>query len=295
MEPKEKVKPGILESPGKNGREQGNAGVEVSKNYSPLTRRLEKMEALPRRNLIIHWSAFALSLLSLVQLSVWVFGSRGAVSTAWVGVDIGLSVIFAVEFLTRSGFRWYRLRYLRSHFFDFFAIVPALALVNHGFAGEGIWIWFILVARFARVIDRFLGDEFVTHNLFALLEGIEEEITDRVLGRIVARVQADIDRASFSHGIAEALERNKPAVLERIKAATPTEGLIPAVARITGLDAALERAEEKTYDAVVKIINSEEIDNTIRDVINTSLNRLQTELGDKSWKRHLGIRHLWAK
>jgi hypothetical protein len=292
MSPKEKAK---LETPIEVNGQETKAEVELFRGSSPFHARLDELEKLPRRNLAVHWVAFILSLLSLVQLAVWVFGSRGAVSAMWIVVDIGFSLIFTVEFLTRSGFRWYRLKYLRSHFFDFFAIVPALALVHHGFAGEGVWVWFILVARFARAIDRFLGDEFVTHNLIALLEGIEEEITDRVLGRIVSRVQADIDRASFSHGIAEALQRNKPAVLERIRAATPTEGLVPTVAHIIGLDAALERAEEKTYDAVVGIINSQEIDNTIRDIINTSLNRLQSELGDKSWKRHLGIRHLWAK
>jgi hypothetical protein len=268
---------------------------QLPQTNSPLNARLEEQETLPHRNFALHWATFALSLLSLILLSIWVFGSRGTVSTVWVLVDIGLGVVFAIEFLTRSGFRWHRFKYLRSHFFDFFAIVPALALVNHGFALEGIWVWFVLVARFVRLIDRFLGDGFVTHNLLALLEGIEEEITDRVLGRIVARVQADVDRASFSRGIAEALQRNKPAVLQRIKSATPQEGIVPSLARIVGLDTALERAEEKTFDAIVGIINSQEVDSTVRDIINTSLSRLQSELGDKSWRRHLGIRHLRAR
>ena len=199
-------------------------------------------------------------------------------------------MVFAVEFFTRSGFRWTRVRYLRTHFFDFIAIVPALALVNHGFAIEGVWVWLILIARAARVVDRFLGDGFVSRIIWALVEGFEEEITDRVLERIIARIQADMDRAGFSHGVAEAFVRNKAAVLQRVRAATPHAGLVPGLAHIVGLDAALERAEERTYDAIVGIIDSEEVDRAVRDVVNSSFSRMRNELGKKSWRQHLGIR-----
>jgi len=79
------------------------------------------------------------------------------VPTVWVVVDIGIGIISLIEFFTRSGFRWDSGAYLRSHFFDFVAIVPALFLVNHGVAGELVWVWIILVARFIRVIDRLGG------------------------------------------------------------------------------------------------------------------------------------------
>jgi hypothetical protein len=178
---------------------------------------------------------------------------------------------------------------MRARFFDFIAIVPALAVVQHGFVLETAVVWIVLVARFVRVVDRFLGDGFVTRNALALVEGVEEEITDRVLDRIVARVQENVDRASFSHEVAEALSRNRESILERVKAATPREGFVPSVARIVGLDAALERAEERAFDAVVEIVNSEEVDRAVRDAINASFTSLRSELGTRSWRRHLGI------
>jgi hypothetical protein len=253
--------------------------------------RLEELEALPRRNPILHWIAFALSLLSLVLLSVWVFGSLRQVPIAWVLFDIGLSIFTVVEFLTRSGFHWSRGVYLRTHFFDFVAIVPALALVNHGFVIESVWVWIILVSRFTRTIDRLLGDGFVRRNIWALVEGFEEEITDRVLQRIITRIQADMDKAKFSHGVAEAFVKNKPAVLKRVRAATPHDGFIPSLAHFTGLDKGLERAEERTYDAVVQIIDSDEVDRAVRDAVNSVFSRMTSELGEKSWKHKLGIRH----
>jgi hypothetical protein len=257
----------------------------------PIEARLEELESRPRRNPVLHWVAFVLSLFSLLLLSSWLFSSRGPVPIMWVVFDIGLGVASIIEFFTRSGFKWNHGTYLATRFFDFVAVIPALALVNHGFVIEGVWVWIILVARFGRVIDRLVGDGFVRRNIWALLEGFEESITDRVLQRIVARVQADMDRAHFTHGVAEAFVKNKSAVLERVRTATPRDGLIPSLAHIVGLDAALERAEERTYDAVVQIIDSEEVDRAVRDVVNSVFDRMSHELGDKSWKRNIGIRH----
>jgi hypothetical protein len=184
---------------------------------------------------------------------------------------------------------------LRTRFFDFIAIIPALALVNHGFVLESAWVWIILIARFTRVIDRLLGDGFLRRNIWALVEGFEEEMTDRVLQRIIIRVQADMDRAHFTHEIAAALVRNKSSVLDRIHAATPKDGIGPGLAHIVGLDKALERAEERTYDAVVEIVNSEEIDTAVRDVINSVFSRMHSELGAKTWKQNIGFRHHTVK
>jgi hypothetical protein len=253
--------------------------------------RLEELESRPRRNHFLHWGAFFLSLVSLILLSIWVFSSRGPVPTPWIVFDIGLGIVTAIEFFTRSGFRWDKAGYLRSRFFDFFAIIPALALVNHGLALENVWVWIILIARFVRSMDRLLGDGFVQRNIWALAEGFEEEITDRVLQRIIARVQADMDRAHFSHQVAAAFVRNKDSVLLRVRASTPKDGIVPGFAHIVGLDKALERAEERTYDAVVAIIDSEEIDIAVRDVVNSVFAHMHSELGEKTWKHKLGIRH----
>src|SRR5665811_1359434 len=100
---------------------------------SSMSTRLEELKSLPHRHAALHWAAFTLSLLSLILLSTWVFSSRGSVPGVWVLIDVGLGVIFAIDFFTRSGLRWNQAAYVRSHFFDFVAIVPALALVGHGF------------------------------------------------------------------------------------------------------------------------------------------------------------------
>jgi len=262
---------------------------------SSLISRLDELERLPRRNAALHWLAFTLSLLSFILLLTWIVGNRAAVPSTWVWLDVGLGAVFAIEFFTRSGFRWNRRNYLLTRFFDFIAIVPALAIVNHGFVGQGAVVWIILIARFVRVIDRLLEDGFVTRNVLALLEGFEEEITDRVMWRIIARLQADVDRAHLSGKIAESLLKNKEHVLVRIRESTPREGLLPGIAHIVRLDTALEKAEERVYDAFINFMNSEEVDHTIRDTINSSFASLLDEMGKRTWRQHIGFRRGGAK
>jgi hypothetical protein len=269
--------------------------AEAARIKSNLVKELEAMETRNRRHPALHWGAFALSVISLALLVGWVTSSRGHVASVWIWLEIGVTVFFGLEFATRSGFRWDRAGYVRRRFFEFVAIVPVLAMVNHGFWGENYWVWLVLVLRIFRVIDRLLGDGFVRRNVLALVEGFEEEITDRVLERIVERLQADMDRAGFSHQIAEVARNNRDAVLARVRKMTPTEGFLAGAAHIVGLDKSLERAEERTFDAVVDFVDSKEVDTAVRQAVSSTFSKIQSELGDKSWRRHVGIRRQSTK
>lgn len=264
--------------------------MKARRELSTFATRLEALASRQRRHEALHWAAFVLSLVSLVLLAIWVIGLRGSVPLGWVVLDIGLCVVFGLEFFTRSGFRWNRARYVFTHFFDFIAMVPALALIHHGFALEGVWAWLIFATRLVRAIDRLLGDGFLRRNAFALAEGFEEDITDRVLLGIMARIQADLDRGHFGQAAAKALARNKATVLQRIRAAHPHEGLGAEIAHLAGLDTALERAEERTYDAISEIMDSTEVDHAIRDLVDSAFSDMRGHMGKKSWKQHLGFR-----
>ena len=280
----------IYESNSTTKTEAEMSAAEAARIKSNLVKELEAMETRNRRHPALHWGAFALSVISLALLVGWVTSSRGPVPVVWIWIEIGVAVFFGLEFVTRSGFTWDRTGYIRRRFFEFVAIVPVLAMVHHGFWGENYWVWLVLVLRVFRVIDRLLGDGFVRRNVLALVEGFEEEITDRVLQRIVERLQADMDRAGFSHQIAEVARNNKEAVLARVRKMTPTEGFLAGAAHIVGLDKSLERAEERTYDALVEFVDSQEVDTAVRQAVSSTFSQIQSELGDKSWRNHLGIR-----
>jgi hypothetical protein len=212
------------------------------------------------------------------------------ISTAsWYWLDIGFSVLFVVEFVTRSGFRWNPSGYTRSHFFDFVAMVPALVLAHFAVKFYSVWIWIVLIARVIRALDRILGDGFIPRNALAIAEGFEEELTDRVTIRILDRAQQDLDRGKFASAIGVVFDKNKGPVLQQIREQHP-HALTTGIANAVGINKAIERAEEQVYDAIVKILKSPEVDKTLRESIDTTFASLRKSVGEKSWKKNLGFR-----
>lgn len=252
--------------------------------------RLESLASLPHRNPLLHWAALLGALASLGILLVWMVGDKGTVRLIWVQLDIALGGAFALEYVTRSGFRWNPIRYSMSHFFDFVAMLPVLVLIQYALPYQGIWLWVILAARAVRVIDRLLGDGFVRRNVFAIAEGLEEEITDRVILNMLARAREDMDRGRFAQRLAEALANNRDPVLRRIRETHPQKGASAFLAQHTGLMDALERAEEGTFDAVVELLHSAEMDQMLRDVVDSTFAGMQQEFEHKTWRQRLGIR-----
>jgi len=225
-----------------------------------------------------------------VFLSLWLAFRQDPLPSSWVYLDIGLAVFFLLEFFTRSGFRRNPASYVRTRFFDFIALIPVLALVNRGFPAEGAWVWLVLAARLIRFVDRLLGDGFVGRNIFALIDGFEEEITDRVTLRFISRLEEDMQRGRFTGNLAEVFQRNRAGILARIKAQNPSTGVLAGVARLTGLDTFLERTEERTYDAVVEILKSHEVETAVNESLASVFSTMRKEIAVKSWKQNLGFR-----
>ena len=251
--------------------------------------RIEEIDKLPRRNPLLHWLAFLLSLVSTAILILWMSILHGKVTPGWVWLDIGLAAFFFIEFFTRSGFHWNPVKYSINHIFDLAAIIPALVFIHNGVFAETLWIWVILIARVTRSFDRLLGDGFLIHNFLVLLEGFEEGITDRVTLRIMARLQIDMIQGKFGHTAAEAMQKNKTAVLNRIREEHPHDSLTADLARFVGLEAAVERAESRIYDAMVDVLKSPEVDKVIEHSLNEIFRQLRAETGKREWVKHLGI------
>jgi hypothetical protein len=261
---------------------------EIRRGFTYLEK-LDAFEAQPRRHPAIHWGAFVLAVVSFVILVVDMAAYRQPVRMSLVWLDVALAFVFGVEFFTRSGFHWNPLRYVDMHIFDFIALVPALLLLHRGVYAEHVWVWLIFAARLMRVFDRGLGDGFFLRNFFALLEGLEEEITDRVTLRIMARIQADVEAGKFGHSVAEAMSKNKEEVLRRVRAEHPRDGLAAGLARFVGLESALERTEDRLYDSIVDVLKSPELDQVIRAGIDGIFRQLRAEVGKKKWLEHFGL------
>jgi hypothetical protein len=251
--------------------------------------RLTELARKPKRHPAVHWTALVLSVLSIVPLALWLAKPDEIMSGSWYTWDIFFSIFFLFEFVTRSGFRWDPSGYTRTHFFDFVAIVPALVLVHYNIWGDTIWFWIIFAARLVRALDRILGDGFIRRNALAVAEGFEEEITDRVMIRILDRVQADLDRGHFGQAVATAIENNKQTMLKEIRTQHPRL-LESGLAQAVGITGVLEKAEENIYEAIVKVLKSPELDKTIRQTMDSTFSTMRASVNEKSWKKNLGFR-----
>jgi hypothetical protein len=288
MVDKEKVKDDPLEKENRLDKVERNS---ISGAISNAEGRLDEITVRPRRGRLLHWLAFVLSLVSLSLPIIWLIKPIWTQSGFdWLWLDLGMSVFFGFEFFTRSGFRWNHSRYVRTHGFEFIAIVPVLVLTHYGVVYEQAWVWLILVARFGRALDRLWGDGFVERNILALVEGFEEEITDRVMLRIMVRIQDDLDRGQFGHGLADALAKNKEPVLQRIRGEHPQHGMGAEIARFVGLEAAVGRAEEHIYDSIVEVLGSAAIDQAIRESVDSAFSVMRHQIAVKSWKKGLGVK-----
>ncbi len=245
--------------------------------------------ARPYRHPVLHWIAFVLALAAVALSIFWVLNSRQAVSLLWMWLDVGISLFFLAEFFTRSGFRWNPLSYSFSRFYDFVSMVPIGVLVYNAVPFLGVWQWIILVARTIRAIDRLLGDGFVKRNFLALTSALEEEITDRLMVRILNRIHDDLVRGRFASVVGEALLQNKQSVLKRIKSEHPSQGIGAGLMHITGLEQVLEKVEEKTYDSIVEILMSPEVEKAVHDALDSSFSVLRAEVEKKSWRENLGF------
>jgi hypothetical protein len=250
--------------------------------------RLEDLVKKPRRNPAIHWAALILSLISLAPLFIWVIW-RSEISYNWYWLDIIFSVFFALEFVTRSGFRWNPSGYVASHIFDFVAIVPALLLIHYNVPYFAIGVWVILAARIIRALDRILGDGFIRRNALALASGFEEEITDRVMLRILDRVHEDLEQGRYAKSIGAVLEGNRQAMLERLHQQHP-DAIKGGIAKAFGVEKTLIKAEEDTYKALVNVLNSPEVDKILHESIDSTFATLRKGVAEKSWRKKLGFR-----
>ena len=247
----------------------------------------------PRRSRAVHALAILLALASLGLLAGWLVAPASATGReaplAWRAWDVALCAAFALEFFTRSGFRWRPAGYVASHLFDFVAIVPALALVGHT-GGRDAWLlWIVFAARAIRVVDRALRDGFVQRLALLLLEGLEEEIADRVTLRVLERMQRDLASAGFGKAVGESLAKSKAALLERIhEETTQAAGAAAGIAHAVGLDAAISRAEARAFDAIVNVVASEEVDAAIRAGIDSTFASLRTQVARKEWRERVG-------
>jgi hypothetical protein len=150
------------------------------------------------------------------------------------------------------------------------------------------WVWIILVARYIRALDRILGDGFITRNVLAIIGGLEEEITDRVMIKILDRIEEDLERGKFGEAIGKVLDNSKTQMLQEIHDQHP-QVIKTGLAQAVGLTRKVEKGEEQVFESIVKVLKSQAVDTTIRNSVGTTFATIRAGVAEKSWKKNLGF------
>lgn len=255
-------------------------------NYASLQRPPASLNPTSRRAAWLHWTALVAAFLSIVVAIVWKWGEPGSgVAIILQSMDVALAVFFCFELFTRTGFREKGVSYLQWRWFDYFAIIPVIAL---GPIVATVAFWPVLICRAIRLADRTFGDLFLQRNALIVVGIVEEEISDRILDKILTRWDAELKRANFGTAMSIALARNQEAVLQRVYAEQLQEGTFAKIAHYTGLQATLEKEERRLFGAVIEMIGSPEVDKAIRDVIGAALARARLSLNEREWRQRVG-------
>lgn len=257
----------------------GISSPTVAKPPSPV------LGPVLHRSRTLHWLAWGGALISMAIAAIWMWTAPSAnLLTLIQGVDVALALLFAAEFFTRTGWQKSRLTYVKWRWFDFVAIVPITAL---GPLSVPAIFWVVFVCRAIRLVDRTLGDGFVQRKVIGLASIAEEEISDRVLVKMLARWERELETANFGTAMAQALSRNKEAVLQRVYAEQLQDGTFAKIAHFSGLQSTLEKEERRLFSAVIVMVGSREVDSAIRDVIASSLRRTREQFSARDWRRNL--------
>lgn len=228
----------------------------------------------------------AAALASVLIAIAWKWGEPGpGFAIILQSLDVALAVFFCFELFTRTGFQRRGVSYLQWRWFDYIAILPIIAL---GSLAVSIAFWPVLICRAIRLADRTFGDRFLQRNALIVVSIVEEEISDRILDKILTRWDVELQRANFGTAMAIALARNKESVLQRVYAEQLQDGTFAKIAHYTGLQATLEKEERRLFGAVIEMVGSPEVDKAIRDVIGASLGRARAHLNDRDWRRRVG-------
>ncbi len=251
------------------------------KNGQPVqsaAARLEALSSRPRRPAHLHAGAAAISVISFALLLIWIASNQAHATSIWVTLDTLFCILAALEFMTRSGLRWDRRSYILTHIFDFIALVPAILLVRNDVFSANLWAWLILAARTTRLADRLLGDGFVALSITRVLERFEQAVTDRVLLRLLEGVERGLAGGRLGSTAGAALAANREAILARIRSSRPSMDKVP-LGQVLGLEQRVRDVETQTFDAVVEVMSSAEVDRALRDVLTAALTDLRTGLG----------------
>lgn len=232
-----------------------------------------------RRRRLTDLLVVALALLSvgLVAYSVlFDLSDRQQLTVFWI--DVGICVVFFVEFVASWRAAGWGLLYLWRNWYDVISMVP----VAHPYFVEGDWtrlLWGLVVfARIGRGADRLVGERvtaaLTSRATTALVDTIKYPITVAVLEEVAAVLQA----GRYTENLASALRENEQEIKTMVREKVKADPLTGRVSWVPFHDRLVDTVSETTLRVVFEVLGDPRTDELIADVLRENILQLRTEV-----------------
>jgi voltage-gated potassium channel len=193
-------------------------------------------------------------------------------------IDLGICVLFAIEFVGSWRNSGTGLIYLWRNWYDVLSMVP----VAHPDFVEGTWTrllwWIVILARVGRAADRLYGERVtaaVTRRVVTtLVDTIKFPITVAVLEEVAGVLQA----GRYTENLALALRENELEIKSMVREKVEADPLTGRIRWVPFHDRLVDTVSETTLRVVFEVLHDPRTDELIADVLRENLLQLREEI-----------------
>jgi voltage-gated potassium channel len=203
-------------------------------------------------------------------------------------IDLGICVLFLVEFVASWRASGVGLVYLWRNWYDVLSMVPA---AYPDFV-EGTWTrllwWLVILARVGRAADRLYGERVtaaVTSRVVTtLVDTIKYPITVAVLEEVAEVLQT----GRYTENLANALRENELEIKSMVREKVKADPLTGRITWVPFHDRLVDTVSTTTLRVVFEVLNDPRTDELIADVLRENLLQLREEVRKHDYGPGLG-------
>ncbi len=204
-------------------------------------------------------------------------------------IDVGICVLFALEFLTSWSHLQWRPAFLLRNWYDVLGMIP----VAHPVFVSGGWtrlLWGVVVlARIGRAADRLFGEK-VTASVTkratgALVDAVKHPITVAVLEEVAAVLQT----GHYTKNTAAALAENREEIKNMVREKIEEDRLTGRITVVPYSDKLVDTVSETTMRVIFAVLDDPRTDELVADLLRENILQMRAEVHDRAYGDGRGV------
>ncbi len=228
--------------------------------------------------------------LGSVGLLLWeTFGDLNREQTLLViRLDLAIVAVFAVEFTLR----WVKddrpKTFPFRYWYDLLGMIPVSHPVFRGFRLLRLVRVAVILSRFGRAADRAFGEEFT----YRLVRRFKAIIVDTISGAVTVRVLDEtasvLEKGTYTHNLADALEQRGDEVLEIIVEKVGDDPRVGRIRHMPFFDDIVATSSRVTQRILIDLLRDPRMDVLVRDIIRDNVAQIKASVAARDAARERG-------